>query len=134
MPAYITVTADVEVSIDEFDDDDLVAEVRRRELIPKLLATLDAKKTAKAIDVEELAGSIMRWLMARRHEYAAAEMDDLFAALIPRELREADQAIRDRRYGDAICRLDQLINPSPAATATSLPLRGNAQRTEAASP
>lgn len=119
-----TVCTYVEVGIDEFEDEELIAECQRRGLTVGLTPA-HPDDEPDPIDLPKEASEIQRDLMTRWHQRAADGMQALLARIVPPQLLAAADAIREGRYADAICELDRLIEPSPAATATSLPKRAD---------
>jgi hypothetical protein len=121
-----SISVEMEVDIDEFDDDVLLEEVRRRKLtcvLPEAHSDIEDEDDLRPVDVKAAAMNIQSWLMTRRVDRARENMEKLLAAILPAGIAAADAAIREGRIGDAICELDRFIEPSPAAPATSLPKR-----------
>ena len=114
-------TVSVEVCLSEFSDEEIIDEVRDRQLEAQV--NLPQGAEAKEIDVREHAGDVQRLLMTRRHDKATAAMQDLMSNLLPPALVAAFVAMTDGRYAEAICDLDDFMEPSPAVTAKQLPVK-----------
>ncbi|MFZ4807520.1 MAG: hypothetical protein ACOYLQ_09705 [Hyphomicrobiaceae bacterium] len=121
MPASIT--SYIDVGIDEFEDDELIEEIRRRGLVVSHVAPAAGDDKPEPVDVRKAAIDVMEGLLAKQYRRADAALEALLAAILPPQLVAAAAAMREGRHSDAICELDRLIEPSPAATATSLPPR-----------
>lgn len=101
-------TVEVEVCLDEFDDDALLAEIQRR---------------GEHSKVKAIAGDVIGHLMARRDVRAGEAMRELLAAFVPPTVLAASEALRNGMHSQAICDLDRFIAPSPAVTAKTLPAK-----------
>lgn len=109
---------DIEEYLDEVDDSTIVEEFISR--------GLSLKNAEVSVD-KDLASDALGYLMARRHDRAVDAIRAVIAAIIPEHLLAAYEAAKEGRYSDAICELDHVIEPSPAATAKQLPFRPPSQ-------
>ena len=112
-------TVEVEVSIDEFDDDALIAEVRSRSLEHKVLGEPEVAQNLP----EDAAKDVYQWLATHRYDKAREAMRNLLATFLPPQIIAASEAIESGRWMDATCELEDFIWPSPAREATHLPLK-----------
>lgn len=112
---YRTVMVDVEVDLDDIPDRDIVSEVIERELVEDVAEAL-AKRGKERKDIpqttRQLAEDVYRWLMVNRPDGAHVAMRKLLEALVPAPISAAEAAMREGRYNEAICELDDLF-PSP---------------------
>lgn len=107
-------TVEIDVELDEFTDDEIIAEVEFRKLGRVQLATgPDAAKKA--------AADLQAHLCSRRIAAAEKAMGVLLRELMPVEVCEALEAFVCARHSEAICRLDAYLHPSPAREAKRLP-------------
>lgn len=100
--------------LDEVSNEDLLAEIARRNL--QALTVFTAPPPSK-----QSVGYVVSDLMAKRPLQALAELRGIIAKAVPAHLLAAYEAIIDGRISDAICELDHVIDPSPSATLTKLP-------------
>ncbi len=111
-------TVSVEVSLCEFSDDELVEEVRERGLQGRCH---QHPETHEDVDAERLAADVQGSLMTKRYDRAMTEMRQLLAALLPPSVAAAFEAMKDGRYDEAICDLDDFMEPPPSVMAKTLP-------------
>lgn len=112
----------VDVDMDDFDDDEIVDAVIARKLQGKVFAkAVGARDERLELDPIEKADEIQALLAARHYGKAASEMMRFLHLLIPPQIAEAADHIRNGQYSAAICELERFSRPSPAATATKLP-------------
>ncbi len=122
MGRYSSRFVSIDVDIDKFNDDTLVEEVVRRNLVSDVLAASRAgeeKPKSKSIDPKTLASDVEAHLMAGRVERARAAMHALLAAFVPPEIVAAHEALSSGDVSQAICDLDDFLQPAPSATITS---------------
>jgi hypothetical protein len=110
-------TIELEVSLADFDDDEIVDEIKGRKLESKVF------NGEGPGNLMRLVGDVQAYLCARRYGRAQEAMQTLLAAVMPPEIAAAAEAMRENRIQDAICELDDYLEPSPAATATELPVK-----------
>lgn len=124
MGRYSSRSVSIDVDIDEFDDDTLVEEVVRRKLGSDVLEAVRAgeekpETKSKRTDPRTLAGDVEAHLMAGRVDRARAAMNTLLAAFVPPEIVAAHEALSSGDVSQAICDLDDFLQPAPSATITS---------------
>jgi len=113
------ITIDLEDYLDDLDDDLLVREVIRRKLGSKVL---NASQGAPLSEEDTCSiSSIITHLACKHASRAIEEMHRLINTILPEGLMEAFDLIKAGRCNDAICLLDKIADPSPAATAKTLP-------------
>ena len=120
--AYRRHTVEVDVDLEDFDDDELVAEVRLRKIEHKVYGA--SKKEAP--DPEEAAKDLYSWIAVHRYDKAREASKALLAAFLPPEIIAAVEAIEAGRWMDATCELDDYLWPSPARDAAQLPFKEKA--------
>lgn len=114
---YHTITTEVEVDLDDFEDEDLIEELRSRGVhIPDVEAA-----PGNRIDPRDAALDVISHLVCKRTVSARNAMRALMESLVPASIAAAAEAIHEGRLSDAICDLDDYVDPSPAATATFFP-------------
>lgn len=120
---------EVDVDLDDWDDEDILEEAVRRKLVPK-----PPDKTAKEaiVDPRALAVEVQDHLNCRRYGTAAVRLRELLGLFVPPQLIAALEALNQNDTLSAICELDRYIEPSPAATATTLAKVNVASKTEMA--
>lgn len=109
------VTHEVEVGIDEFDDDDLIDEIKHRNLGHMLWNERDPR------DIRQMVVDIQSYLCTHQDDKAHALMRELLKALLPPQIAAAHAFMLKTQYSEAICELDRFLEPSPAVTAKSVP-------------
>lgn len=105
----------IEVELSDFDDDDIIEEIMDRGLAHKVFASEDAPALLQDVVKAALAD-----LMANRTASAEAVIQDAIKAYLPPQLWAAWIAIRDGRRNDAICELDDILEPGPSASKDAL--------------
>lgn len=123
MSRYVTATAEVDVGLDEFDDDDILEEAQMRGLVPR-----DAKPPTD-FDVREEAVSAQQHLCCNRIDRARTQIQTIIEQYVPAEFLTAMDCIRNGKIGAAIYELDRFIEPPPSRTATHLPAKFAAEDT-----
>jgi hypothetical protein len=108
-------TVSVEVDLSDFSDEDLLDEVNDRNL------SLITGHADYGLSAEELLADAMADLMAGCRLQAIDTIRDIIAKAIPPHLFAAYEAAIAGKVSTAICELDHVLEPSPAATATHLP-------------
>src|SRR5262245_48179174 len=117
---------EIEVCIDEFGDDALIEEIRRRNLQNQVLfgeSETNADNFSSPVTLRQVLSDIQNHLICRRYEAAKTDMQKLLEKLAPPYIFIAHEQILRGRYYDAICMLDYAIDPSPAAEVKRLPLK-----------
>jgi len=114
-------TVTVEVDLDDFSDDDIVAACVSRDLGHHVAAAIEkaaGRKLSKS-DAGDHMRDALADLLSRRTDAALRSVHAAIDALLPPGLREAVTAIERGDRSTAICLLDGCLIPSPAATATN---------------
>lgn len=111
----MTRTVEVEVSLSDFDDDDIVEEIKIRGIEARITQSEDAP------DIQDVARLALAELMAHRLPAAEAAIIQAITSYLPPQLWSAWCAVREGRPNDAICELDDLVAPGPSAQAKELP-------------
>lgn len=98
----------VSIDLDEFENDDLIDELRTRGVfIPKKSEAVDG--------IQKAARYLMEDLLGGRSSYASSQ-NDLLEALGPLyHVVDALAALEADRVSDAIVHLDRFIDPVPAS-------------------
>lgn len=124
---FVSVSIDPADVLGDIPTDELVAEILRRS--KRQRHEIDHADIPAIIDKLRIGhanggaiSEIMHDLMSRRRAAAEDGLRRLIATMVPAELLSALDAMTAGREGEAICLLDRALEPSPAATATELPL------------
>ncbi len=118
----------VEVSLDDFFDDDLINEVCDRNLVDQVVAERNRRSNKgidpshDKIDTRTLCGDAIGDICRRRPDAARDTVLRAIESVAP-YLGDALLALVEGRNADAICALNSHIEPSPAATATLADVR-----------
>jgi len=119
---YVTVYEEVEVEIclDDFTDEAIREEAEERGILA--CAGTSAASEAK-FDPRTDASDIAQDFMCRRVDRGTEALKDLIGKFVPPQLIAALEFARDGNFSAAVCELDRYVDPSPAATATTLPAK-----------
>lgn len=101
----VMVRVDPQDVLDEFTDDDLLAEMASRGI----------SSGPKAPDVRSAVSMVSSDLMSRRVRQAREGLMRIVAMHCPPEIVDALEALDRGAHSDAICVLDRLLEPAPSA-------------------
>lgn len=110
---------EVDISLDDFTDEAILEEAQDRGLVPYSGSVEDVCSFAPREDAHD----IQRHFMCRRVDKGIAELRMLVEKFVPAQILAALDAAREGNVSAAICELDHFIQPTPAATATTLPVK-----------
>jgi hypothetical protein len=103
----------VEIELDDFDEDEIIAHVVKRRLVQQVLeadAVRQNQKHKPKPVVRDIAADAYADLMARRLGIAAAALRTTIEMTVPADLFAAYEAARDGQRDEAICRLDDYLH------------------------
>lgn len=113
MAKYRSITVDID--IDDFEDDDLIAEIIDRHLVDAVLKRV-GRIVDKPASPREHAVDALSHMMCRRPSAALHAIDTAIAAFVPVELLAARDALREGEMARAICEIEHYISPALSAT------------------
>jgi hypothetical protein len=113
---------EIDVDLEDFDDDEIIDEVRLRGIEEKVRIVPPAPNE-KPLKPQEVAAEVQSWLITRHYDKAEIAMQKLISAFVPPSVAAAYAAMRDGRIQDAICEIDDFIEPPKSATTKTLPIK-----------
>lgn len=107
----VLVNIDASEVLDDLSDDDLVEELRNRNVAAAKIASLLIGTEYATPDAKTIADDVLCWLYRRNDSAALMALDNLIKTLVPPDIVAAIEHLRAGRRNAAICALDDFISP-----------------------